>query len=468
MQCIAKTTKLCLVCGDMIIAGSSIIRYSPSIAGSERHAECYGKPDKFEPTGDMTAGAPHPDAPTAQEFGPGLGAPSTGKNPQATEGKASGGKRQGKSSQGQKPEPKPVPNDPMSQAIQQVVQPMLENALNDNMDDIEETAQNAAEQAAKDATKDLEKKLKELDKQVKEVQKKAEDKPLIDLSVKLPDKEVVMEGLQHKDTPKLMKLIQMRKNVYLPGPAGSGKSTAARKCAEALGLPYYYVSLNPQSSPTRIEGYMTPHGEYVMTLFRKAYEFGGVFCADETDNSSANLWTSINNAIDSDLGSFPDGMVKRHQDFVFVGTGNTNLNGDAVYRDRKALDKSTISRLVFLYWDYDMALERTIALGRNPNAGPWIDFIANLRKFAEDNNPQLFAYATPRATYDGASLLAAGFSVEETVENVVWKRTFDDTAKKVAIQHVPLPKQNMTYTPPVVEKAGDGMPDPSEPLAAAA
>jgi cobaltochelatase CobS len=362
----------------------------------------------------------------------------------------------------------PNPNDAFAAMIQAMA-PMVKKAVSDQllpelaekinkiMTEVQKQAVNPAtakldEQVkfAEAATKKLEKISNGFDKQLADAIAKAAaastGKAIVDLTVQLPDgTEHTSEGLHHYLTPKLLKLMQRRRNIYLPGPAGSGKSTAARKAAAILGLPFYYVSLNPMASPTRIEGYQTPHGEYVMTLFRRAYEFGGVFCADEVDNSSPNLWTSVNNAIDSDLGSFPDGMVQRHKDFVFVGTGNTNLNGDAIYRDRKALDKATISRFVFLQWDYDTAMESKIALSINPKAHQWVVWVQNVRAFAQTNNPQLYAYATPRASYDGAMLLGDGFTSGETADMVLFKHTFDATAVKAVFGKVPLPNSSMLF-----------------------
>jgi hypothetical protein len=276
--------------------------------------------------------------------------------------------------------------------------------------------------------------------------------PATRIEIAKPTGEVVeLKGLYHKATPKLLALMNLRKNVYILGPTGSGKTTGVRLAAGALGLPFYYASFNPQSSSTRVEGYMTPHGEYVASLLRRAYEkhksegakTAGVYCADEFDNTSPNTNVGINSIIDSMLGSFPDGMVERDPDFIFVGTGNTNLSGDAVYKDRKALDKSTIARFVFLFWDYDEALERTVALAHNPNALPWVNWVHRMRAYSLQHNPLLYAYTHPRAVYDGAEMLKSGFTVSEAADMAVWKWSFDESFKKAALASCPLPQENM-------------------------
>src|SRR5438046_10507722 len=64
------------------------------------------------------------------------------------------------------------------------------------------------------------------------------------------------------------------------GPAGTGKSTIAEQAAESIGIPYYSISLSPMTAASQILGYMQAEGEYVRSLFREAFEHGGVFHFD--------------------------------------------------------------------------------------------------------------------------------------------------------------------------------------------
>lgn len=461
---VARSNSICNVCGGKIIAGVHTIKWAPSIKGSARHEECYGKPDRFDSYGNPLQTQAVESTPQATSPAEMAAAVQTVPIPKV---KKTFEPIPVESTKQAAPQPQPKPNpapkhtssasaDPIVQAMMNALRPHLDalveqNNSGSNLD--EERVREIAQTVAAELDEEVISTVKDrIDEQVDSAVKQAvAQHGTITIQVKKPNGDLKkLEGLMHRDQPKLLKLMQRRKNIYLPGPAGSGKSTAARIGAKAIctktypdGLPFYYVSLNPQASPTRIEGYNTPSGAYIQTLFRKAYTEGGVFCADEVDNSMANLWTSINNALDSDLGSFPDGMVKRHEDFIFIGTGNTNLNGDAVYRDRKALDKATISRFVFLYWDYDPELEKKITLARNQKALPWLNWVHKIRAWAKDNNPQMYAYTHPRACYDGADLLADGFSVEETAEMVVFKWTFDETAKRAALTANPLPTLDM-------------------------
>ena len=445
-QGIARVNSTCRTCGAKILAGISSIKWSPAVKGSARHAECYSLPDRFNSdgtplgAGDQQLGASSPCC---------VAVPSSGaRNAETIDIPVEDSSEEVVQSS-DKPAPA-APADPMAAMMATALAPYLESKLKGLVD--ENTVRRIVKEVA---TLKSQEELRQQEQAINRAVKEAiEQRGVVTIAVRQPNGVTTkLEGLQHKNTEKLLKVMLRRKNVYMHGPTGSGKSTAARKCAAAIrteafpeGLPFYYVSLNPQSSPTRIEGFQTPHGEYVMTLFRKAYEHGGVFCADEVDNSMGNLWTSVNNAIDSDLASFPDGMVKRHPDFIFVGTGNTNLSGDAVYRDRKALDKATVSRFVFLYWDYDIGMERAITLARNEKSLPWLQWVHKLRVWSLISNPALYHYLHPRACFDGADLLADGFSVAEVVQMVVFKQTFDATAVKAALQAHPLPTEDMAIS----------------------
>lgn len=216
--------------------------------------------------------------------------------------------------------------------------------------------------------------------------------------------------LAHKDLPSLLRLVTgkgvsgHRMNVYMHGPAGSGKSTAARQTAEALDLPYAYMPLNPQTPDSRLLGYMHAGGEYVASEFFKRYTLGGVFCLDEIDNASASLVTTLNSLLDNGHGAFPHGIFPRHDDFVCVCTANTvGRGGDIQYPERRALDGAFLERFVFLLWEYDRDLTSAVVIGILGDGAA--EFISWVDKTAEDlqaRYPTLIV--SPRAYIQGATL----------------------------------------------------------------
>lgn len=258
------------------------------------------------------------------------------------------------------------------------------------------------------------------------------------IEVRTPEQINIVDGV-HQMFEKLLYLIGKRHHTYLWGPPGGGKSTAARQCAEALGWNYGYISLNPQTPDSRILGFLDATGNYRPTLFRKVYEGGGVFCIDELDNASASLLTTLNSALENGHGAFPDGLIKRHENFVLVATGNTpGYGGNPAFPDRRPFDSAFAERFTYLEWNYDENLERTIALAHNPESHQWIAWVKQIREWSKVNFPRLIV--SPRATFKLAQYSKdKTFTPQEMVENVVFRGIQKDVRDK-ALTAVPLPR----------------------------
>ncbi len=243
----------------------------------------------------------------------------------------------------------------------------------------------------------------------------------------------------HKDLEKLLYFIGKRQHVYLYGPAGSGKSTAAQHCAEALKIEFGYISLNPQTPDSRILGFVDAGGTYRETSFYKCYKNGGIFCIDEMDNASASLLTTLNSMLENGHGAFPNGLVQRHDNFVLVATGNTNgRGGNPMFPERRPFDAAFAERFTFLFWDYDGELEKSVALSINPNARNWINYVKKLREYCAKNYPRVLV--SPRASFKGAEYLKDNkMSVADIAEAVIWKGLDKDTVTRI-VAGVPYPE----------------------------
>lgn len=237
-----------------------------------------------------------------------------------------------------------------------------------------------------------------------------------------------------------------RQHVYLWGAPGSGKSHVARQIAKELSLGFSYISVNPQSPASLIIGYMDAHGIYRESELFKRWRDGGVFLFDEQDNCSSSLLTVINGMLASDVANFPCGMVPRHPDFIFVGTGNTSgRGGDWQFPERRKIDEASIDRLAFIQWDYDAKLELALAEGINPKAGAWVAWIQQVRLFVgnKTNGIKGGIYSTPRSSMAGAKdLLSFGkqfFTMPEIAERHVFKGADRDTVARI-VANCPLPR----------------------------
>jgi dynein-related subfamily AAA family protein len=243
----------------------------------------------------------------------------------------------------------------------------------------------------------------------------------------------------HEQLASLIKLAVGRRNVYLYGPAGSGKSTGAKQVAEALGLDYGYISLNPMTPDSRLQGFIDANGVYRDPVFRRIYEHGGVFCIDECDNASGALLTTLNTALENHHGSFPDGIVKRHADFILIATGNTaGLGANPAYPERRPFDSAFRDRFVYLKWDYDTKLERKLALALNPKATEWVNWVQRVRVWGGKNLPRLLV--SPRASIVGADLLLTFPAVAHVAEMVIFRGIDQDSVSKVLAAN-PYPEQ---------------------------
>ena len=255
------------------------------------------------------------------------------------------------------------------------------------------------------------------------------------IELRAPDgRTVAVEGVQHSLFPDLMYHLQRRENVYLYGPSQSGKSTAAHNVARALDLPFYYLSLNPQTPDSRIVGFIDAGGNYRETVFYAAYARGGVVCLDEVDNASSSLLTTLNSALANGVASFPCGMVEKHPDCIVVATGNTpGRGGTSQYPERRPLDGAFRERFSFMAWPYDEALEEALVLSANPGARPLLEWVRRVRSYTEEHGIPVLAtptsavklalYAKDETLSFGAALDAALF---KGIEDSVRERIVDN------------------------------------------
>ena len=143
---------------------------------------------------------------------------------------------------------------------------------------------------------------------------------------------VLPNGHRHPVFPDVLASLSVRENVYLVGPAGSGKTTLASQCAEALGLPFY--STGAVGMAYQLQGFINPEGKYMETDLYRAYVNGGVFLFDEVDASSAQALLAFNAILANEIAAFPHGTVKRHADFVVIAAANTFGNGADAHAPR--------------------------------------------------------------------------------------------------------------------------------------
>ena len=234
---------------------------------------------------------------------------------------------------------------------------------------------------------------------------------------------VLPNAHRHPVFAKVLAALSVRENVYLVGPAGSGKTTIATQAAEALGLPFY--STGAVGMAYQLQGFINPEGKYMETDLYRAYVNGGVFLFDEVDASSAQALLAFNAILANEVAAFPCGTVKKHPDFVVIAAANTFGNGaDAQYVGRNQLDAAFLDRFMFVTMDYDEKLELLIS-----SNDEWTRYVQAVRKAVRAH--KLRHVISPRASIKGGKLLSAGLSREEVEQSLIWKSMTEADIVKV-------------------------------------
>lgn len=229
------------------------------------------------------------------------------------------------------------------------------------------------------------------------------------LEIKLPtDAEWKDAGVQHKCMADLLIACSARDkdgnrlNIWLVGPAGTGKSTAPKMVAKILGLPFYVHGAI--ASAHEMMGYVDANGVYHTTGFRQGWQDGGVVLKDEVDADFANAQMPFNGGLANGQMAFPDSPnpVPRHQDCIIIAAANTwGLAATIDYCGRNKMDAAFLNRFVQIEWPIDEALE----LATGPNR-EWTLKVQAWRKAAKTKGIKNHMI-TPRATYNGAAIIQA-------------------------------------------------------------
>jgi cobaltochelatase CobS len=250
--------------------------------------------------------------------------------------------------------------------------------------------------------------------------------------IRVPNMPEVNVGSQHSRFPSLLKACNARLrdghrlNIWLAGPAGSGKTSAAGAVAKALSLPFY--TNGALILGYQVTGFVDASGKYHTTAFREAWEKGGVYLWDEVDGSAPNAVIELNTALANGHMTFPDQPtpVARHKDCVILAGANTFGRGaTGEYSGRSKQDEAFLSRFVPMEWPIDEAFERQLCANV-----AWVSRVQAVRAKVKNNSIRNHMI-TPRATFYGEALIAAGFTPDQAAEMVLRQGAPDDVWQKI-------------------------------------
>ena len=262
-------------------------------------------------------------------------------------------------------------------------------------------------------------------------------------------------GVQHIRFEPLLRICQLRLHTYLVGPMGSGKTSAASFAAHALGLEYAQKSVGLQTTEMDLLGYRDQAGTYQTTDLRRLYQNGGVFMLDEIDAGNPQVLVVLNSLLANGECSFPDGMVKKHKDFVLLAGANTyGLGGDRQYVGRCQLDAATLDRFVYMKWCYDsaivaamcgvkedmiwtptidkMALSEPSDTKRQGLVETYIKQCSEVAKKIHSHKGAVRHSVSPRTLEFGSKLIRAGFAVDDAMEMCCWRGLDENVRLKLS------------------------------------
>ena len=242
-----------------------------------------------------------------------------------------------------------------------------------------------------------------------------------------------LKGVQHMAFGDIMMSISARCNTFLVGPAGTGKTTMVSQVAEALNLSFHAENLTAATTEYALKGFKDANSNYVPTKLREFFQNGGVYLLDEIDNANPNVLGVLNSALSNGFMAFPDGMVSKHPDFIAVAAGNTYGNGaTAEYVGRNPIDGATLDRFAFFNVDIDESVEDAMLAGfglPSATAKVWLEAVRRSRINVATSG--LRVIVSPRATANGAGLLAQGMDMNKVYNATVLKGAKQDQVEKI-------------------------------------
>lgn len=224
---------------------------------------------------------------------------------------------------------------------------------------------------------------------------------------------------RHYLTEEISHLLTLRLNLWLVGPAGSGKSKCAEQCAESLSLPYSAPPIGRETPISQLFGYFNAAGNYVRTPIRERAEHGGILHLEEIDFASPAVGTALNALLANDYIGFPDKVIKKHPDFIVIASANTYGSGaTAQYIGSQGLNAATLDRFVFLDFPYDEKMEARIS----PNKA-WAAHVQAIRARAASLNVQRIF--SPRASIMGGRMINSKKFTWERTETLLLFKNLD-------------------------------------------
>ena len=252
-------------------------------------------------------------------------------------------------------------------------------------------------------------------------------KDFIHSSIALKPEQLIMSDLKWKY---LVRSAMRGKNIMMTGPAGTGKTMAAKYLVTALDRPDFYFNLGATQDPraTLIGNthFSKEDGTYFSeSLFVKAIQTeNAVILLDELSSAHPEAWNILMTVLDLNQRYLrldeKDGAptIKVAPGVSFIATANVGNE----YTSTRVMDRALMDRFITIEMDQlDTQMEFTLLKMKYPAADVNILLsiaeIANqTRKELSQSNPKLTNTLSTRANVEIASLIYDGFTLSEAAE----------------------------------------------------
>jgi nitric oxide reductase NorQ protein len=252
-------------------------------------------------------------------------------------------------------------------------------------------------------------------------------KTFIHNSASLKPEQLIMSDLKWKY---LVRSAMRGKNIMMTGPAGTGKTMAAKYLVSALERPDFYFNLGATQDPraTLIGNthFSKESGTYFSeSLFVKAIQTeNAVILLDELSRAHPEAWNILMTVLDLNQRYLrldeKDGAptIKVAPGVSFIATANVGNE----YTSTRVMDRALADRFITIEMDQlDTDMEYRLLKMKYPAAhDASVKAIAEIadqtRKECKSSNPKLTAALSTRAAVEVASLIYDGFTLSEAAE----------------------------------------------------
>ena len=273
---------------------------------------------------------------------------------------------------------------------------------------------------------------------VQEEQKKEKQKeldPVVSFihneAVGLRPKELVMSDLRWKY---LVRSAMRSKNIMMTGPAGCGKTMAAKMLVEALDRPHFYFNLGATQDPRGTLIGNTHFNKETGTAFHesvfvKAIQTkDAIILMDEISRAHPEAWNILMTVLDQGQRYL---RLDEHQDaptievaegVTFVATANIGNE----YTATRAMDRALVDRFIVVEMETLNKVDESALLSRlHPNLETSsCDTIAEIaemtRKDVKSDDPKLSTAISTRLCVELAGLMEDGFTLDEGAEVAIY------------------------------------------------